>query len=174
MYYLYSEIKSKIKTGDLVAWDSPKYSSLLTFILFLYQKITGAVYTHVGVVVKIGGRLYVVEAVPPMVRIFPLENQKRFYWIDATVKGSASRQLGFLTARVGKPYSILDMFKIFLGMENSKEDYYCSELAADFYLHFGYITDPEAGYSPDTIVKAISEREGVDVIKVLMDKGNVK
>ena len=174
MSYLYSEIKKEIKTGDLIAWDSPKYSSLLTFVLFLYQKITGTLYTHVGIVVKIGGRLYVVEAVPPMVRIFPLENHKRFYWIDATINAPAVKQLNFLTAKVGKPYSILDMFKIYLNMENSKEDYYCSELAADFYTHFGYITDPEAGYSPDTIVKAISEREGVDVVKVLMDKGNVK
>lgn len=172
MSHLFSEIHTKIKTGDLVAWNTPKYKSFLTFVLFLYQKITGSVFTHVGMVVKIGGRLYVVEAVPPMVRLFPLENYKHFFWIDAAVKAPASKQLTFLTAKVGKPYSILDMFKSHIGMENSKDDYYCSELAADFYYNFGYIKNTDVGYDPDSIVNAISEVGYSPIVKVIMDKGN--
>lgn len=169
----YSQIMKEIKTGDLIAWKTDKYRSILTFILFLYQKLTGALYTHVGIVVKIGGKLYVIEAVPPLVRIYPLENKEEFYWIDAKVNAPAARQLKFLTSEVGKPYSILDMFKSVFRLENNTKDYYCSELAAEFYYNFGYISDKSVGHSPDTMVRAISEIGDVEIIQVTVDKGNL-
>lgn len=169
----YSEVKDKIRTGDLIAFTTTKYNSFLTFILFLYQRLLGATYTHVGIIVRTGNSTFVVEAVPPLVRIYPVENLSSFYWIDATVSAPNAKQLEFLMKRVGTPYSILDMFKGTIGMENNLNNYYCSELAADFYYNFGYIHDRSLGHTPDSIVKAIMERGNEKAIHVVVDRGNL-
>ena len=173
MALLYSKINKDFKTGDLVIWDSESYSNFFEFVLFLYQKILGARYTHVGVVMVSGGRTYVVEATPPRVRIFPLRECEDFYIIPINMSQDPEKLENFLTEKVGFKYSLLDLAKSVLGIANSKKDYYCSELACDFYCHFGYIADRKAGFVPDTLINAVARVANKEPEKVIIDLGNL-
>lgn len=174
MSVLYSEIRSELKTGDLIAWDDAELDSFFGIILYLYQKILKAKYTHVGVVVRIGGRVFIVEATPPEVRLIPLKMLTDFYHIKANVKANPQSQIKFLLATLGTTYSLWDMAKGLFKLGSSKKDFYCSELAGHFYNEFGHLTDRTAGFSPDTIVEALIKHTGNQPVKVVIDKANVK
>ena len=174
MSALYSQIRHEIKTGDLIAWDTEKISSFFGFLLFLYQKIFGAKYTHVGVVVQMGGRVFLVEATPPEVRLIPLKMTSDFYLIKTAMPSNRDAQIEFLLSNLGKKYSLVDLVKSLFKIGNSENDFYCSELAGLFYNEFGYLTDRDAGFTPDTIVNAIADKAGTKPIKVMIDKANVK
>lgn len=171
---LYSEIRSKIKTGDLIATDEAPIDGFFGLVLYLYQKILGAKYTHVGIAVRMGGRVFVVEATPPEVRLVPISMFGDFKLIPVEMKGPEDAKLEFLFASLGKKYSIMDMLKGTLGIVGNKDNYYCSELAGDFYNSFGYLVDRTVGHSPDSIVEAILEKTQVEPVLVVIDKGNLK
>lgn len=170
---LYSEIRNKIKTGDLIATDEAPIDSFFGLVLSLYQKILGAKYTHVGIAVRMGGRVFVVEATPPEVRLVPISMFGDFKLIPTDMKGSENSHLEYLFSSLGKKYSILDMLKGTLGIAGSNSDYYCSELAGDFYNSFGYLVDRTVGHSPDSIVEAVIAKAKVEPILVVIDKGNL-
>lgn len=168
----YSAIRDQLKTGDLLAWRVTKMNSFIDFILYLDQKIFKAEYTHVGMVVKIGERILVVEATPPAVRIYPLSRLDDFYWIK-TYSPQHEKDIDMLFSQVGKEYSLLDLIKIKLRLKNSNHDYYCSELASDFYNSNGLICDEFAGLTPDTIVQKICEVCNVKPVFVHIDKSKL-
>ena len=173
MSVLYSEIRKDIKTGDLLVWDTEEFSSFFGFVLFLYQKILKAKFTHVGVVVRMGERLFLVEATPPEVRLVPISMFDDFYIIHTDMRPDQRRYLKFLFSAIGKKYSLVDLVKSIFKVQGSSKDYYCSELASDFYNSFGYISDPTAGQTPDSIVFSIMEKTGTAPTKVFVDKGNL-
>lgn len=174
MSVLYSEIKSEIKTGDLIAWNSPEIDSFFGLVLYLYQKILKANYIHVGIAINIGGRIFIVEATPPEVRLIPLNMTSDFLHIKADVKANPEHQIKFLLDTLGTKYSLWDMLKSLFKIARSNNDYYCSELAGYFYNEFGHITDRDVGFSPDSIVEALIGRTGNQPVKVIIDKANVK
>ena len=174
MSVLYSEIRSEIKTGDLIAWNDAEIDSFFGFVLYLYQKILKANYTHVGVALRIGGRIFIVEATPPEVRLIPLKMTSDFYHIKANVKANPQNQIKFLLATLGTRYSLWDMVKAVFKLGRSNNDFYCSELAGHFYNEFGHLTDRDVGFSPDTIVNAMVKHTGNSPVKVTIDKANVR
>lgn len=156
MSNLFSKMKNQIKTGDLIAWSKPNKLTLAGFFLYLCQKITRGKYLSVGVVVNVGGRLFVTDTSPPHVRLTPLELLGDFYWVDAAVSAPQVTQLKFLVERVGEHCTYSEPLS--------------STLVGYFYTHFGYLdyTDIREG-TPDGIVRAVVERSGNDPIKVLVD-----
>ena len=173
MTVLYSKMRNEIKTGDLIAYDTEEIDSFFGFVLYLYQKILKAKYTHVGIAVRMGGRVFIVEATPPEVRLVPLAMCGDFYHIKTNMSVSEQGMTSNLFSHLGKKYSLFDLLKSKIGFANDNSDLYCSELAGDFYNTFGYITDRKAGATPDSIVEAVLERSGSSPIKVVIDKGNL-
>lgn len=173
MTILYSEMRNEIKTGDLIAYDTEEISSFFSFVLFLYQKILKAKYTHVGIAVNLGGRIFLVEATPPEVRLIPLSMCGNFYHIKTNMTTSQDSMLSNLFSHLGKKYSLMDLAKSVIGFSNDPSDQYCSELAGDFYNQFGYLVDRKAGQTPDSIVEAVLERSGSTPVYVVIDKGNL-
>lgn len=156
MSNLFSKMKNQIKTGDLVAWSKPNKLTLAGFLLYLCQKITGSEYASVGIVVNVGGRLFVTDTSPPHVRLTPLELLGDFYWVDTKVSAPQFKQLKFLVERIGERCLYTEPMS--------------STLAGYFYTHFDYIcwTDICDG-TPDGIVRAVIERSGNEPVKVLID-----
>lgn len=173
MTVLYSKMRSEITTGDLIAYDTEEIDSFFGFVLYLYQKILKARYTHVGVAVCMGGRVFLLEATPPSVRLIPLTMCGNFYHIKTDIQVPESKMMNVLFTLIGKSYSIFDLIKSKFGIANDDSDLYCSELAGDFYNTFGYITDRKAGNTPDSIVEAVLKRSGSVPVKVVIDKGNL-
>lgn len=173
MSLLYSQIRDELKTGDLLAWRITKINSIFDFILVLYQKILGARFSHVGIVVKLGGRTFVVEATPPAVRIFPLSMCDDFYLIKTNNLKFSTSYLNALFKHLGKKYSISDLSKGILDIKGDSSNLYCSELAKEFYKGIGYIDDEDAGLTPDKIVFTIQEKSGFEPVFVSIDRDNL-
>jgi len=172
MTILYSEIREKIRTGDLVAWDKPTDPGLTGLFLKLYQKITKARYTHVGVAVVLGERVMMVEATPPEVRLYPLSMSSDFYLIKTDIS-RVSKHLDIVLSELGKPYNLLDFFKNVIGFSDSNRDYYCSQLVSRYYNEIGYINNDLAGLTPDSIVEEVIKASSSDPIYVNVDRGNL-
>lgn len=173
---LYSSARKEMQTGDLLMWRSERITSFFGFILFLYQKIFKATYIHVGMVVSLGDRKFILEATPPVVRLHPISMLDDFYWIKTKI-ASNPNHIDMLIKNLGKPYDIFDFFMGLLGLGNNKENYYCSELAAEFYRYIGYIQGEDlnnVGSTPDTITEAVLKASGLpEPIYVNNDKGNL-
>jgi len=170
---LYSAIKKDMRTGDLIAWKSIKINSFSDFVLYLYQKICKVSYLHVGVIYKEGDRHFMVEATPPVVRLFPISmTTDNFFYIPCNIKEN-DKHKDILLRNIGKSYGIVDFVRAVIGLGTSDKEYYCSELADDFYRNIGYIKADNAGKSPDTIVRAVLESSKTDPVEVMVDRGNL-
>lgn len=188
----YSSARDKIRTGDLIAWKVEKIDSIFKFVLYLDHKIFKSEYSHVGIALKLEDRLFVVEATPPGLRIYPLSMCDAFYHLPIfdhdeesnrdvieSIKCEffntklRSRITNELMKHIGKPYSLLDLVKSIFNIRRSEEDFYCSEFAAYIYNAVNYFQDEDAGFKPDTIVKAVLQNNKDSITYVTMDRGNL-
>lgn len=98
----YSEIRNNIKSGDLIALTHKSWCSLYDIQIQAVRTFTQSEYSHVCVAWVVAGRVFVIEAVEPKVRIMPLSNmnQEGFYWIPTT-KPMSETELEFGLAAVG-------------------------------------------------------------------------
>jgi len=175
MSSLYSEIRDTIRTGDLISWRAGKVNSIFTFILYLYQKILKPKSVHVGIVVNdIGGRVLIVEARPPCVRIFPLSLMEDFDLIRTNIPYEQNN-IDLLLEKVGYPYKALDVAKGLFYLDDDKNALYCSEIADIYYKAIKYLPEGyyDAGRTPDQLVEAIIEVSGNKPIHVKIDRGNL-
>jgi len=173
MSVLYSKLRSEIKTGDLIAYDTEEIDSFFGSVLYFYQKILKARYTHVGIAVRLNNRVFIVEATPPEVRLIPLPMCGDFYYIKTDLEANEDSMLSTLFSYLGRPYSLLDLVKAKFKLTSNPSDLYCSELAQEFYNMFGYLSNRKAGETPDRIVEEVVRRSGSEPVKVIIDKGNL-
>jgi hypothetical protein len=122
---LYSDARSIIKSGDLLAWRG---RSLLSWLI---RAVTGGSWTHVGVALWLGERLFVVEArefrgvvLTPLSLRLPFDLVSTKLLID---NDDIDRALH----RVGHKYSYGDAIRAGLGMRFSGKGDICSEYAAN-------------------------------------------
>lgn len=172
MQVLYSQKRHEMKTGDIIAWNKVIITSFFDFILFLYQKILKANFTHVGVVVVMGDRYFILEATPPMVRLYPISLTDDFYYLPLDLPDN-STHLDILFKKIGVKYSIIDAITSMFSLSNNPSTEYCSELAGKYYNDIGYIYDSKAGLVPDTLMKALIEQSGKELIFIKNDRGNL-
>lgn len=80
---IYADIRDQIRSGDLLAWTHrvSMFASWHDFEVGLVRLITRSEYSHVGTALVMGGRVWVIEAVVPHLRIIPLSNALPFYWV---------------------------------------------------------------------------------------------
>lgn len=172
MAQLYSKLRPDMKTGDLLMWKTTRIGSLVDILLLLYQKMLGATYTHVGVLVKEGNRIFVVEATPPVVRLFPLSMAGNFYHIPLDITPN-EKHIDFLLSNLGKKYSLFDFIRSTFRIMNNNDDFYCSEFCSFFYNQIGLIDNDEAGLTPDYLVSEVVRVTGKQPVSVKNDKGNL-
>lgn len=154
MAILYSEVRNTLKTGDLLSWKAGKIKSVFDIILFFYQKILKTKSVHTGIVVKIGDRIFVAEARPPSVRLYPLSKMGDFYLLKLDLKDD-NDDYNKILREMGVPYGYIDLLKGILGFKNSSKELYCSELCAKFYVEKGFFPSyiyKEAARVPDSLI----------------------
>jgi len=173
MTELYSVKRKEMKTGDLLAWKSTKINSVFDFILFLYQKIFKAEYIHVGIVYTDGDRFFVVEATPPVVRLFPISMSiDDFYYIPCNIENN-DKHKDVLLSNLGKPYGLIDLIKGLIGIRTSENQYYCSELAYHFYKSVGILNRDSDGITPDSLVEGVLKVTKATPVYISIDRGNI-
>lgn len=79
----YSDARPRVKPGDIIATTHTRARSLYDLMVMAVRVGTMSEYCHVGLVWEAGGRLWVIEAVSPKVRIVPLSHfaLEGFYWL---------------------------------------------------------------------------------------------
>lgn len=118
----YSEARPDIQSGDIVAWQGRHWAARLI------QRVTRSQYSHVAVVWRVSGRLFILEAVPRKgVSMLPLSVCPEFDWIATGVDWAPEAQ-GFALAQLGKNYSYVDAILAGLNIKMMVKDWWiCSE-----------------------------------------------
>ncbi len=161
----YGQHRRKIRSGDLLGWSHREgwFSSWHSFKVNLVRLLTRSAYSHVGVALSIGGRLWVVESVTPLVRLVPLSSAMPFY--HATVPGLewGDEATEFALSFVGNPrfrYSQLEAIKARLGMNDIEDDALeCGEFVQILYARAGVFLPGQA--TPAEVMRDVLERGGV-------------
>ena len=172
----YSQVKDTIQTGDLLAWKITRFNSIFTFVLYLYHKLFKAKYSHVAVVLRLGDRVFAVEATSPQVRMMPIHRLGNFYLVKAGVQAQ-KRHTSLLTEHLGKKYGLMDMVLDMFDVETNDEELYCSELAKQFYEDIGFFAtssdDDSRTPTPDEIVAMVQSAANTEPVFIRIDKGNL-
>jgi len=132
----YSEYRDQIKSGDLLAWSTKGVHSFMTLVTNFIRIVTQSEYEHVGVAWVVGGRVMVIEAVFPNVRVRPLSNRESFYTVPMDIEWDPVKE-EFLLGKVGASYSIWKALTAVFVKLPVNQDWQCAQLAREFYLSSG-------------------------------------
>ena len=108
----YKEHRSKIKSGDLLAWSHEGWRTWRDWKIQMIRIFTRSEYSHVAVAWVVGGRVLVIEAVRPMARIYPLSKLGDFYHLPMNAPWKPETEEATLNF-VGTEYSQLAALKAF-------------------------------------------------------------
>lgn len=156
--------RQDIKTGDMLIWSKDSRSLLSNLFLKLIRLATMSEYAHVGTALWLEGRLYVVEATIPMVRLAPIRDDEEFYFISMDVNWNRQAE-DFLLDKVGLFYSILDSIRAQFGITTARDDkWQCVEISNYLYKELGI--DLGDVFTPSKIVEAALDLPGKRMVKV--------
>ena len=136
----YEDYKTNIKSGDVLFFTGTGVGSTVDQI---YSKIirtfTSHSYHHVGVALAIGGRYFIVEAIPPLIRIYPLSKKGDFYHVETDIQWSDTLESKLLSY-VGNQYSFKDAFLSYFSKPKDNGEWQCVEMTKDFLCAAGIYT----------------------------------
>ncbi len=147
---LYSQEKNTIKNGDLLIWNN---SPIINFF-------TRSTYSHVGLALWIGKRLFVLEADIPEVRLYPLSNKSSFYIIKGVAPDWNDEVTDFALEFIGNRYSIFDAVRSLFMPLKVDGAWQCVEYAKFIYRKMGIELNDV--YLPREIVKEFLDK-GFDI-----------
>lgn len=148
----YATFRPQIKSGDLLAWSTHQAKGFRRFVNNLIRVFTMSEFSHVGIAWVIGDRVFVIEAVSPTVRIFPLSKKVPFYHIDMGLNIDDDH-VNYLLSRVGESYSILQAIQAYFGKPKEDKVWQCAELCTSFYRKSGLAI--KNSWTPSALVEAI-------------------
>ena len=124
----YNTARPLIKSGDLLAWTHRSWKTWADIKIQLVRFFTQSEYSHVGIAYVIDGRVFVIEAVRPLVRIFPLSKTGTFYHLP--LNGTWSTWAAeYAMSHIGEPYSQLQAVQAFFKPLTHDGLWECAELA---------------------------------------------
>ena len=87
----YAAARPSIRSGDLIAQSGGSWASWHGIKVNFVRMFTRSTYSHVGIAWVVGGRVFILEAVTPKLRIYPMSKIGDFYllptyanWADTT------------------------------------------------------------------------------------------
>lgn len=163
----YSEYKDQIKSGDLLAWSTKGVHGFMDVVTNVIRIVTQSEYEHVGIAWVISGRIFVIEAVFPNVRIRPLSTHAPFYLVPMDVEWSQEKE-EFLLSKIGASYSIWKAItSVFIKLPVNQE-WQCAQLADEFYASCGINLGDTA--TPARIVEEAMSYSSKGLRLILKDK----
>ena len=129
----YLEIRDKIKSGDIIVTCKGDMKSFNHFLSLAIRVLTASSYSHVGIAIRLGKRCFVVEATPPVVRLYPLSRLDSFYVIkmDAALTTEDENRL---FDYIGVPYSDWNSIVTYLTRKSpANGKLQCAQLVSAFY-----------------------------------------
>lgn len=77
----YGDIRKDIRSGDILGWSHRGWKSWRDIKIAIVRIWRKSEYSHVGTAWVVGNRVFVLEAVEPCARIYPLSKLGNFYWL---------------------------------------------------------------------------------------------
>ena len=152
---IYKQARPMIRSGDVLAWSHRGINSWHDLKIWFVRMFTRSEYSHVGTAWVVGSRVFVIEAVMPKVRIYPLSKLGDFYWLQMGAywrKATETLALSF----VGDDYSQLQaMVSPFITPPDDRR-WECAELVATVARQDSI--DLGAVYTPSEVVLAAQKR----------------
>lgn len=158
----YEDGRTKIKSGDVLAWSHRGWNSWYDIQIQMVRMFTRSEYSHVGVAWVVGGRVFVLESVEPMIRAFPLSmelpcyhlavnEQIRPYW-DWEVEE-------FALSKIGGRYSKIQAMLAGVGLlKNANDSWWeCAEYTVAVLSQRG-ILPPNTQATPSNVVQKLLEK----------------
>lgn len=110
----YADSRPLIESGDVIAFSHDKWDSINDLEIQAVRFFTQSEFAHVGVAWVIGGRVFIIEAVVPKVRIFPLSKLTPFYWVPMRKPMTPEAEEAALSI-VGEDYSKIEAIRGYFG-----------------------------------------------------------
>ncbi len=148
----YSQARQQIKSGDLLAWTHRPWSSWYDFKIQMVRVFTRSEYCHVGVAWVSAGRVWVIEAVTPKVRVYPLSKLLPFYLLPLPVEPWTREHEERALDPVGDDYSQWQAIVAIASRPARDNLWQCAELA-DMIARVGGI-DLGTDITPKGLVRA--------------------
>ena len=158
----YADFRENIVSGDLLAWTHKGWNSWYNFQIQMVRAFTQSEYSHVGIAWATGRRVFVLEAVVPFVRIYPLSMCENFYYIGMHKELSEEAE-EFALSQIGELYSKIMCFKAFFGMITKGDSgrWQCAKYANEVLRANGI--DYGNNFTPTSLVQAALE-DGKDLM----------
>lgn len=158
----YAAARPHIKSGDLLAWSHRGFRSWYDLKIQAVRFFTRSEYSHVGVALVLGGRVWVVESVTPLVRIVPLSNLLPCYALNVPALDWRDEDTEFALSFVGNDeysYSQREAMRGFFGTNNTADSLLeCAEFVQIAYRHSGI--DLRCRATPSDVVLAVQRLGG--------------
>jgi len=145
---------SDLRTGDVLAWKRDKRSKMSNLFIRVIRYFTGGEYGHVGIVIRLAGWAFVLEASLPLVRLSLVRPMEEIWHIPLPRRPDESVIAQYINL-VGLNYSIIDALRAVFGKVSKKDDkWQCAEVIIEYCKSMDYHL-PECDYTPDAVVKAL-------------------
>ena len=145
----YEDIRQSIRSGDLLAFSHGSFRSWAEFKTLMVRVFTASTYSHVGVAWRVAGRVFILEAVKPKVRIYPLSLSGDFFLIPTRANWSSESE-NFAMDHIGVNYSELRAMRAYFGKLPDGEVDECAAYAREVLKRAG--VDLGLLSKPDTVV----------------------
>ena len=152
---IYKQARPMIRSGDVLAWSHRGITSWHDLKIWFVRLFQRSEYSHVGTAWVVGNRVFVIEAVMPKVRIYPLSKLGDFYWLQMGAywrKATETLALSF----VGDDYSQMQAIVSPFVTPPNDDRWECAELVATVARQDSI--DLGAVYTPSEVVLAAQKR----------------
>lgn len=147
----YLDARPLIRSGDLIAQSHGDWGTWSGFKTNLVRLFTRSTYSHVGVAWVVGGRVFLLEAVMPKLRIFPLSLAGDFYLLPMNAPWKPETE-EFALGNIGMDYSQSDAMRAFFEPLEAGKVNECAAYVREVFALDGI--DLGAMSRPDTVVQA--------------------
>ena len=148
---MYTEARPHIRSGDLLAFSHGDWRSWSGIKVNLVRMFTRSTYSHVGIAWVIGERVFVLEAVKPKLRIYPLSSSGDFYRLSMDAPWQQQTE-AYALRKIGTDYSELLAMRAFFGPLEKGNVQECAAYAREVLLCDGINLGDRS--TPDAVVDA--------------------
>jgi len=150
---IYSDARPLICSGDLIAQSTGSWLTWKGVKINFVRMFTRSTYSHVGIAWVVGGRVFMLEAVSPKLRIYPMSSIGDFYLIPLNANWSeAVEELAL--SKVGVNYSQATAVKSFFILLDADDVRQCAAYVLNILRSAGINLGTKA-IPDDVVLKAM-------------------
>lgn len=123
--------------GDLIAWFELSGNLYQKFIVFLFKLVFKIKYSHLGILLLINGKYFVLSIGIPEIKLIPLEYKKTFYHIPIFLEWK-NPYIDFLFSNLDEKITLIDFIRFVFGITSETSDrFQPAEFITTFYNSIG-------------------------------------